>query len=818
MKEKMSNELRQAFTVGRETALQYRDSKLRLEHVLYGIMVSDNVIREILKDKISDYDLLLTDVDNFIKKQSDNDSEINNESILTFEVPLQEVLKQCSKAKNKEEFISAELFFTVSFDLDMAIIKIIKDYSISKTFIQRKLKQLNVSSTYFSDEDSNKRNTSNENQQSKVKSKTPILDNYSRDLTALANDDKLDPIIGREAEVERVAQILTRRKKNNPVLIGDPGVGKTAIAEGLAIKIAKNECPRPLQGKRLMSLDLTSMVAGTKYRGQFEERIKGLLEEVRDNPNIILFVDELHTLVGAGNSSGSLDAANVFKPALARGEVQCIGATTLDEYREHIEKDGALDRRFQKVMVNPPTLAETKDILMNIREKYQDFHKVEYTDDAIDEIIRLSDRYITNREFPDKAIDILDEAGSRTQVSIKPPQKIKELEDKVKEIKKLKTDVVKSQNYEKAADLRDLEKKTTSELDKETKIWKDGLNNKRMIVTDEMICEVVSMMTGIPISKISQNEIKKLIDIDKELSNTVIGQDEAIGKVSAAIKRNRTGIRRQNRPIGSFLFIGPTGVGKTELAKVLAEKVFGSEDAMIRIDMSEYSEKFNISKLIGAPPGYVGYNEGGQLTEKVKNKPYSLILFDEIEKAHPDLFNILLQLLDEGHLTDGSGRKINFKNTIIIMTSNVGLKDVQDFGVKIGFSTDEDTIKSSQAIIEKSLKKTFKPEFLNRLDDLIYFNYLGKEEIIKIIDLQMNELTERLKESNYSFKITKSAKEKLSELGYDKNYGARELQRTIQKYIEDPMSEELLKNGMPKEGSFNINYDIKKEKIIVKML
>ena len=455
---------------------------------------------------------------------------------------------------------------------------------------------------------------------------------------------------------------------------------------------------------------------------------------------------------------------------------------------------------------------------MNIRDKYQDFHKVEYTDDAIDEIIRLSDRYITNREFPDKAIDILDEAGSRTQVSIKPPQKIKELEDKVKEIKKLKTDVVKSQNYEKAADLRDLEKKTTSELEKETKIWKDGLNNKRMIVTDEMICEVVSMMTGIPISKISQNEIKKLIDIDKELSNTVIGQDEAIGKVSAAIKRNRTGIRRQNRPIGSFLFIGPTGVGKTELAKVLAEKVFGSEDAMIRIDMSEYSEKFNISKLIGAPPGYVGYNEGGQLTEKVKNKPYSLILFDEIEKAHPDLFNILLQLLDEGHLTDGSGRKINFKNTIIIMTSNVGLKDVQDFGVKIGFSTDEDNIKSSQAIIEKSLKKTFKPEFLNRLDDLIYFNHLGKEEIIKIIDLQMNELTERLKESKYSFKITKSAKEKLSELGYDKNYGARELQRTIQKYIEDPMSEELLKNGMPKEGSFNINYDIKKDKIIVKML
>jgi len=811
----MSNELRQAFTIGRESAVRYHDSKLRLEHVLYGIMTSKNIIHEILKEKVSDYDLLINDVENYIKRQSDNDSEVNSESILKFEMSLQDVLKSCAKSKRVDEYISAELFFTVSFDLNIAIIKIIKDYGISKTFIKQKLKQLNVSAMYFSDEDNNKKNFQNENQTNKTKSKTPILDNFGRDLTALANDDKLDPIIGRDSEVERVAQILTRRKKNNPVLIGDPGVGKTAIAEGLAIKIAKNECPRPLQGKRLVTLDLTSMVAGTKYRGQFEERIKGLLDEVRDNPNIILFVDELHTLVGAGNSSGSLDAANVFKPALARGEVQCIGATTLDEYREHIEKDGALDRRFQKVIVNPPTLEQTKEILMNIREKYQDFHKVEYTDDAIDEIIRLSDRYITNREFPDKAIDILDEAGSRTQVSIKPPQKIKELEDSIKEIKKQKSEVVKSQNYEKAADLRDLEKKTTTELEKETKIWKDTINTKRMVVTDEMICEVVSMMTGIPISKISQNEIKKLINIDKEISNTVIGQDEAIQKVASAIKRNRTGIRRQNRPIGSFLFIGPTGVGKTELAKVLAEKIFGSEDAMIRIDMSEYGEKFNTSKLIGSPPGYIGYNEGGQLTEKVKNKPYSLVLFDEIEKAHPDVFNVLLQLLDEGHLTDGSGRKINFKNTIIIMTSNIGLKDVQDFGVKIGFSTDEDSLKSSQDIIEKSLKKAFKPEFLNRLDEIVYFNYLGQGEILKIIDLQLNELSDRLKESNYSFKISKTAKEKLAELGFNKNYGARELQRTIQKYIEDPMSDELLKSGMPKECQFNISYDSKKNKIVL---
>ncbi len=815
MSEKMSNELRQAFAIGRESAVSQKDSKLRTEHVLYGILVSNNVIHEILKDKIKDFDLLIQDIETFNKRLSDNDKNINSETILSFEPELQEIIRLCIKNKKKEEYITPELFFTVSFDINISIIKMVKDYGVSKTFIQRKLKQLNVSSMYFNEEENNKKPNQNENQNNRNKSRTPILDGFSRDLTALANEGKLDPVIGREDEVERVAQILSRRKKNNPVLIGDPGVGKTAIAEGLAIKIAINECPRPLQNKRLVTLDLTSLVAGTKYRGQFEERIKALLEEVRDNPNIILFVDELHTLVGAGNSSGALDAANVFKPALARGEVQCIGATTLDEYREHIEKDGALDRRFQKVIVNPPTLEQTRQILLNIRDRYEDFHKVEYTDEAINEIVRLADRYITNREFPDKAIDIMDEAGSRTQVSIKAPEKIKELENEIKEIKKRKQEVVKSQKFELAADLRDQEKKITSELEKETRIWKDNIDNKRMIVTDNMICEVVSIMTGIPITKISQNEVQKLLSIDKEISNTVIGQDDAIQKIASAIKRNRTGIRKQNKPIGSFLFIGPTGVGKTELAKVLAEKVFGTEDSLIRIDMSEYGEKFNVSKLIGAPPGYVGYNEGGQLTEKVKNKPYSLILFDEIEKAHPDIFNVLLQLLDEGHLTDGSGRKINFKNTIIIMTSNIGMKDVQDFGTKIGFSTDLDNTKSAKEIVEKSLKKFFKPEFLNRLDELVFFNYLNKEDILKIIDIQLNDLNVRLSESNYTFKVTKQAKEKLAELGYDKNYGARELNRTIQKYIEDPMSEELLKHGMPSKASFNITYDGKKDKINV---
>lgn len=813
----MTNELRVAFAAGRESAIDHRDGCLRIEHVLYGILTTDNVISEIIKEKVFDYDSLIYDINNYNKRQSDNDNFVDKDTLHLFDTNLVNIIKLCTKNKKKDNPISVELFFTISYDTDISVVKILKDTGISKTFIQKKLKQINMSAMYQDDEE-NTKNDGKQDVKPTKKTKTPILDNFSRDLTSLANEGKLDPVIGRDDEVDRIAQILSRRKKNNPLLIGDPGVGKTALAESLAIKIITNDCPRPLQNKRVVTLDLTSLVAGTKYRGQFEERIKSLLDEVRDNKDIILFVDEIHTLVGAGNSSGALDAANVFKPALARGEVQCIGATTLDEYREHIEKDGALDRRFQKVIVNAPTTSETKEILLNIKGKYEDYHKVEYTEEAIDEIIRLSDRYITNREFPDKAIDIMDEAGSRTQVKVKAPPVIKNLEKEIIEIKKQKQEVVKNQKFELAADLRDLERKTIIELNKQNEIWDKKINSDRMIVTDDMICEVVSMMTGIPINKISQNEIKKLLTIDSEIANTVIGQDEAIQKVASAIKRNRTGIRKQNKPIGSFLFIGPTGVGKTELAKVLAEKVFGSQDSMIRVDMSEYGEKYNVSKLIGSPPGYVGYNEGGQLTEKVKNKPYSLILFDEIEKAHPDIFNVLLQLLDEGHLTDSSGRKINFKNTIIIMTSNIGLKDVQDFGVKIGFTTDDNPSKSAHDIIEKSMKKFFKPEFLNRLDELVYFNYLTKENILKIINIQLNDLSKRLKESNYKIKITKQAKEKLAELGYSREYGARELNRTIQKYIEDPMSEALLSQNMPISGIFNITYDIKKDKIIVNLV
>ena len=814
MNEKMSNELRKSFAIGRELSIKHQDNCLRLVHVIYGVITSENIISDILKEKIGDYDLFCTEIESFNKKQSNKDPEVNSETILKFDKELSDVLKLCRINKTPMEDIGVELFMLLVYEIDLSIIKIFDEYGVTKKYLKSKLEQLKASSVG----DEREIPIKNENLIDKVKSKTPIIDSFTRDLTALANEGKLDLVIGRNSEVERVSQILSRRKKNNPILIGEPGVGKTAIAEGLAIMIANNECPNPLQGKRLVSLDLTSLVAGTKYRGQFEERIKGLLDEACENPDIIMFIDEIHTMIGTGNSSGSLDVANVFKPALARGEIQCIGATTLKEYHENIEKDGALERRFQKVIVNPPSLTETITILSNIKNIYENFHNVEYTEAAIETTVRLAERYITNREFPDKAIDIMDEAGSRKQISVKTPDVIKALEAEIKEIQIKKENVVKSQDYEEAAELRDLEKTVSKKLIKEKELFKKSLNSNKIIIDDNVIYEVVSHMTGIPVNNLSEDEIDRLLNIEKIISGSVIGQDEAIEKITSAIKRNRTGIRKQQKPIGSFMFIGPTGVGKTELAKTLAKNVFGSEDSIIRFDMSEYGEKFNITKLIGSPPGYIGYNEGGQLTEKVKNKPYSLILFDEIEKAHPDIFNVMLQLLDEGHLTDASGRKINFKNTIIIMTSNIGLKEVQDFGTKIGFSNDDNKLKPSKAIIEKNLKKFFKPEFLNRLDDIIYFNNLKKDEILQIVDIQLNELSNRLFESNYTFKISKKAKEKLAELGYDDNYGARELQRVIQKHIEDEMSEQLLKHRMPTEAKFDISYNSTSDKIIVKLV
>jgi ATP-dependent Clp protease ATP-binding subunit ClpC len=637
-----------------------------------------------------------------------------------------------------------------------------------------------------------------------AKSRTPVLDNFGRDITKLAEEDKLDPIIGRETEIERVSQILSRRKKNNPILIGEPGVGKTAIVEGLALRIVQKKVSRTLFNKRLVMLDLAALVAGTKYRGQFEERMKAIMNELEKSRDVILFIDEIHTIVGAGGATGSLDASNIFKPALARGELQCIGASTLDEYRQHIEKDGALDRRFQKVMVDPPSAEEAFNILENIKAKYEDFHNVNYSDEAIRACVKLSDRYISDRFLPDKAIDVLDEVGARVHLkNIHVPEHIEELEKKIEDLKEHKNQAVKNQQYEKAADLRDKESKLVRQLEFAKVQWEEESKTKRYPVHEEDIAEVVSMMTGIPVKRVAQSESKKLVTMDKDLENAIIGQNEAIKKITKAIQRNRVGLKDPSKPIGSFIFLGPTGVGKTELAKALARYIFDSEDSLVRIDMSEYMEKFSVSRLIGAPPGYVGYEEGGQLTEKVRRKPYSVILLDEIEKAHPDVYNILLQVLDDGQLTDGLGRKVDFKNTLIIMTSNIGARQLKDFGTGVGFATkarqeaEQDT---SKGIIQNALKRTFSPEFLNRIDDVVIFNSLGQDDIFKIIDISLKDLHKRLTTMDYLLVLAEDAKKFVAEKGYDPQFGARPLHRAIQKYIEDPLAEFIL-NQSPAEGS-----------------
>ncbi len=636
------------------------------------------------------------------------------------------------------------------------------------------------------------------------KSRTPVLDNFGRDITKLADEGKLDPIIGRENEIERVSQILSRRKKNNPILIGEPGVGKTAIAEGLALRINKRKVSRTLFNKRIVMLDLAALVAGTKYRGQFEERMKAIMNELEKSRDVILFIDEIHTIVGAGGATGSLDASNIFKPALARGELQCIGASTLDEYRQYIEKDGALDRRFQKVIVDPPSTEEAIHILQNITPKYEEFHHVKYDDEAIIACVKLSDRYISDRFLPDKAIDVLDEAGARVHLkNIHVPKHIVELEEKIELLKEKKNNAVKNQQYEKAADLRDHESKLHRQLEFAKQEWEEQSKTERYPVTEEDIAEVVAMMTNIPVKKVAQSESNKLVKMSDDLGGAVIGQDEAIKKVTRAIQRNRIGLKDPSKPIGSFVFLGPTGVGKTELAKALAKYIFDSEDALIRIDMSEYMEKFAISRLIGAPPGYVGYEEGGQLTEKVRRKPYSVILLDEIEKAHPDVWNVLLQVLDDGQLTDGLGRKVNFKNTMIIMTSNIGIRALQDFGQGVGFNTasrQESSKDDANRMIQNALKSTFSPEFLNRIDDVIVFNSLNQEDIFKIIDITLGDLFKRLNEMGFELKLSEEAKKFVAEKGYDPKFGARPLHRAIQKYLEDPLAEFILNNN-PKEGS-----------------
>jgi len=655
---------------------------------------------------------------------------------------------------------------------------------------------------------------------SKIKSKTPVLDNFGRDLTSFAMQGKLDPVIGREKEIERVSQILSRRKKNNPLLIGEPGVGKSAIAEGLALRIIEKKVSRVLYNKRVVTLDLASIVAGTKYRGQFEERMKAVMNEIEKNDDIILFIDEIHTIVGAGGATGSLDASNMFKPALARGEIQCIGATTLDEYRQYIEKDGALERRFQKIIVQPTDIEETIDILKNIKEKYESHHNVNYTDDALIACVKLTDRYISDRFLPDKAIDAMDEAGSRVHITnMDVPKNIVELEKNLENVKIEKNSVVKKQKYEEAAKLRDDEKRIEKELLLAQEKWYEDLKKHRETVTEDDISHVVSMITGIPINKIAKAELSQLSNLDKKIEGRVIGQKEAVTKVVKAIQRNRAGVKDPNKPIGSFIFLGQTGVGKTQLAKILSDELFNGNDSLIRIDMSEYMEKFAVSRLIGAPPGYVGYEEGGQLTEKVRRKPYSVILLDEVEKAHPDIFNMLLQVLDEGTLTDSLGRKIDFKNTVIIMTSNLGAKEVKDFGNGVGFGTEAIKAQESKNVrktIEKSLKKAFSPEFLNRVDEIVYFNTLEKEDLKKIINIELQTLLKRIKDLGYDVKISSKALNFLCDKGFDKKYGARPLKRAIQKYVEDLLAEEIVKTKLSVGDAIKIDWDGKSDKLTTK--
>ncbi len=658
-------------------------------------------------------------------------------------------------------------------------------------------------------------------QSGKSSSETPVLDNFGIDLTKAAEEDRLDPVVGREREIERLAQILSRRKKNNPILIGEPGVGKSAIAEGLANRIIQRKVSRVLFDKRVVTLDLASIVAGTKYRGQFEERMKAILNELGKTNSIILFIDEIHTIVGAGGATGSLDAANMLKPALARGDIQCIGATTLDEYRQHIEKDGALERRFQKIMVEPTNAEETIDILNNIKARYEEHHNVTYTDDAIKACVALTQRYISDRHLPDKAIDALDEAGSRVHISnIVVPERILKLEEEIEETKKEKIKAVKNQNFERAASFRDREKEYLEMLDHEKSKWEKELSKNREEVSEDKVAEVVAMMTGVPVQRIAQAEGTRLLAMAEEMKGSVIGQDEAIGKVVKSIQRNRAGLKDPNKPIGTFIFLGPTGVGKTQLAKVLAQYLFESHDNLIRIDMSEYMEKFSVSRLVGAPPGYIGYEEGGQLTEKVRRKPYSVVLLDEIEKAHPDVFHILLQVMDEGQLTDSLGRRVDFRNTIVIMTSNIGTRQLKDFGQGVGFSTQAKQDASNtyaKSVIQKALKHAFAPEFLNRIDDVVLFNALTRDDLHKIIDIELKGLYNRILGLGYHIKITPPAKDYITEKGYDVQYGARPLKRAIQKYLEDPMAEVIISADIDEGDTLNVGFDSKKEEIIIKV-
>jgi ATP-dependent Clp protease ATP-binding subunit ClpC len=816
MDNNFSTQVKEIISYSREEALRLGNDFIGTEHLVLGLIRDgENTAMKILKSLNVDLYELRKEIELAVKDKTGKNIANINSLPLTKQAEKVIRITVLEAKTNKSPLVESEhLMLSILKNKENIATQILNQFDVDYDMFKSELGYVKTDpKADFQDEENeefeeerksySQQQRSSKSSAAQAKTKTPVLDNFGRDITRLAEMGSLDPIVGREVEIERVSQILSRRKKNNPILIGEPGVGKTAIVEGLALRIIQRKVSRVLFDKRVVSLDLAALVAGTKYRGQFEERMKAIMNELEKNRDVILFIDEIHTIVGAGGASGSLDASNIFKPALARGELQCIGASTLDEYRMYIEKDGALDRRFQKVMVDQPSVAETIEILNNIKSKYEDYHNVIYDAEAIDACVKLSDRYMTDRLLPDKAIDVLDEVGARVHLkNINVPQEVIELEKKIDEIKHEKNKVVKSQRFEEAASLRDTEKHLQEELEKAKADWEEESRNKRYPINEEAIAEVVSMMTGIPVKRMVQEETDKLRKMGEDLKGAVVGQDEAISKVVKAIQRNRVGLKDPKKPIGTFIFLGPTGVGKTELARALARYMFDSEDALIRIDMSEYMEKFTVSRLIGAPPGYVGYEEGGQLTEKVRRKPYSVILLDEIEKAHPDIYNILLQVLDDGVLTDGLGRKVDFKNTMIIMTSNIGARQLKDFGAGVGFTTQsriQNAEENSKAVIEKALKRTFSPEFLNRIDDVVIFNQLTEENIFSIIDILMKGVTKRLDNLGLKLELTEEAKKFISEKGYDSQFGARPLHRAIQKYLEDPLAEEILnmhvKNG-----------------------
>lgn len=806
MEAKFSNRVKEVISLSREESLRLGHDYIGTEHLLLGmIREGEGIAISILKDLSVSLDELKQTIEQATKGTATHN--VKNLANIPLTRQSEKVLKiTYLEAKIfKAPLIGTEhLLLSILRDEDNLATQILHKFDVSYDVVKEMLEHKADSPLAASDTDDPDDEPSRifggggrGEGRSAEKSRTPVLDNFGRDLTKYAEEGKLDPIVGRDSEIERVGQILSRRKKNNPILIGEPGVGKTAIAEGLALRIVQRKVSRVLFNKRVVTLDLASLVAGTKYRGQFEERMKAVMNELEKAPEVILFIDEIHTIVGAGGASGSLDASNMFKPALARGDIQCIGATTLDEYRQYIEKDGALARRFQMVMVDPTTPEETIEILQNIKSKYEEHHRVKYSEEAIIDCVKLSDRYISDRFLPDKAIDVLDEAGARVHINnIHVPDDILKLEEQIANIKEEKNRVVRSQKYEEAAQLRDREKKLIEQLNQAKVRWEKETNEKVHPVNEENVAEVVAMMTGIPVNKVAQSEGLKLLGMAEALTNHVIGQDEAINKLVKAIQRTRVGLKDPEKPIGSFIFLGPTGVGKTELAKVLSTYLFDKDDSLVRIDMSEYMEKFSVSRLVGAPPGYVGYEEGGQLTEKIRRKPYSVVLLDEIEKAHPDVFNILLQVLDDGILTDGLGRRVDFRNTIIIMTSNIGVRDLKDFGAGIGFTTGAKAKNMDEIMkttIQNALKKAFSPEFLNRLDDVIVFNALERQHIHQIIDISLAKLIKRIVEMGYNLELTTAAKDFLTEKGYDPQYGARPLNRAIQKYLEEPVAEELLK-------------------------